>query len=132
MIPEVADLVGKPFAHCGRGPDAYDCFGITQEVFRRLGIALEWPPADLFEKSEHELIIEGLAAFPNELVTTGPFGPGDVIIMGTNENLHHMAPMVTHKHCLHVSKTSAGVHLTSIESLRRLGYGHMEVRRWLG
>lgn len=32
-----ADLVGKPFLRGGRGPDAYDCWGVLQCVLRRLG-----------------------------------------------------------------------------------------------
>ncbi len=32
-----ADLIGKPFAYGGRGPDSYDCFGLLLELQRRLG-----------------------------------------------------------------------------------------------
>ncbi len=35
-----SDLLGKPFKDGGRGPDAYDCYGLAQEVFRRHGIEL--------------------------------------------------------------------------------------------
>lgn len=35
------DLIGKPFAYGGRGPDVYDCYGLALEVKRRLG---EVPP----------------------------------------------------------------------------------------
>lgn len=34
---DVSDLVGKPFAEFGRGPDAFDCYGLVLEVSRRLG-----------------------------------------------------------------------------------------------
>ena len=34
---EYADLVGKPFRDGGRGPDAYDCWGLAKEVFTRAG-----------------------------------------------------------------------------------------------
>lgn len=37
-----ADLIGKPYAHGGRGPEAYDCFGLFAELCRRRGLAL--PP----------------------------------------------------------------------------------------
>lgn len=39
MTP-VTDLIGKPFADGGRGPDAFDCWGLCLEVFRREGIIL--------------------------------------------------------------------------------------------
>jgi NlpC/P60 family len=32
-----ADMVGKQFADGGRGPDVYDCWGVLQEVLRRMG-----------------------------------------------------------------------------------------------
>lgn len=32
------DLIGKPFADGGRGPDAFDCFGLHLEIRRRLGL----------------------------------------------------------------------------------------------
>jgi cell wall-associated NlpC family hydrolase len=31
------DLIGTPFAYGGRGPDAYDCYGLALEIKRRLG-----------------------------------------------------------------------------------------------
>lgn len=36
----VDDLIGIPFVDGGRGPDAYDCWGLALEVFRRSGINL--------------------------------------------------------------------------------------------
>lgn len=35
------DLIGKPFAYGGRGPDSYDCYGLVMELCRALdGIAI--------------------------------------------------------------------------------------------
>ena len=34
------DLLGKPYRHLARGPDAYDCYGLLLEVFRRRGIVI--------------------------------------------------------------------------------------------
>ncbi len=39
-MTDLSDLVGKPFADGGRGPDAYDCWGLVCEVFKRYGIEL--------------------------------------------------------------------------------------------
>jgi cell wall-associated NlpC family hydrolase len=33
-----ADLLGKPFADGGRGPDSFDCVGLAIEVQRRRGL----------------------------------------------------------------------------------------------
>lgn len=35
-----SDLIGKPFSDKGYGPDAYSCYGLAWEVFRRFGIDL--------------------------------------------------------------------------------------------
>lgn len=40
MQATISDLLGKPFTDGGRGPDAYDCWGLACEVFRRYGIEL--------------------------------------------------------------------------------------------
>jgi cell wall-associated NlpC family hydrolase len=34
------DLIGKPFKDGGRGPDVYDCWGLTREIFKRYGYDL--------------------------------------------------------------------------------------------
>ena len=34
------DLIGLPFKHRGRGPDAYDCYGLVLEIHERQGIIL--------------------------------------------------------------------------------------------
>ena len=35
------DLIGKPFAYHGRGPDSYDCLGLVMEIFKRNNIPIE-------------------------------------------------------------------------------------------
>ena len=34
------DLIGVSFAYGGRGPDAYDCYGLVMECHRRLGVTI--------------------------------------------------------------------------------------------
>ena len=47
--PNLSDLVGKPFEDRGRGPDTYDCLGLTIEVFKRFGIP--FPNYDISAKA---------------------------------------------------------------------------------
>jgi len=42
---DVSDLIGIPFLRGGRGPDAFDCFGLVREVQRRRGIELPDAPS---------------------------------------------------------------------------------------
>jgi cell wall-associated NlpC family hydrolase len=36
----VNDLIGKAFADGGRGPEAFDCYGVLREVYRRHGVEI--------------------------------------------------------------------------------------------
>ena len=35
------DLIGKKFEYGGRGPNSYDCYGLTMEVCKRFGIKIK-------------------------------------------------------------------------------------------
>jgi cell wall-associated NlpC family hydrolase len=42
-----SDLLGKPFLYGGRGPDAYDCYGLAVELYKREGLNLpDYPSKD--------------------------------------------------------------------------------------
>lgn len=35
--PDYLDLLGLPYVRGARGPDAFDCYGLAKEMFRRAG-----------------------------------------------------------------------------------------------
>ncbi len=35
------DLIGKPFEHGANGPSSFDCYGLSKEIYRRLGKNIE-------------------------------------------------------------------------------------------
>ncbi len=39
-VPNYTDLLGKPFEYGGRGPDAFDCYGLAVELYRRAAMVL--------------------------------------------------------------------------------------------
>lgn len=39
-VPNYTDLLGKPWRRDARGPDAYDCYGLGVELYRRVGLVL--------------------------------------------------------------------------------------------
>lgn len=61
----VAELLGLPYALGGRGPEAFDCYGLVREFHRRRG--LELPPGDTEE-----------AVAPHFVAVAQP-QPGDVV-----------------------------------------------------
>lgn len=56
-----SDLIGKPFKYFGRGPDAYDCYGLALEIYKRIGRPLPDYTSSESSKIQSELFIEGLA-----------------------------------------------------------------------
>jgi len=40
VLPYHIDLLGKPFEYGARGPDAFDCYGLACELYRRSGLQL--------------------------------------------------------------------------------------------
>lgn len=52
---EYKDLVGKAYRNGGRGNDAYDCWGLVIEIYRRQGITLNDYPIS-FDNSTEENI----------------------------------------------------------------------------
>lgn len=64
---QVNDIIGKPFKDGGRGPDAYDCWGLVMEVFRRQGIELPDYGKDTHSNESERIsgIIKLLAASDN-------------------------------------------------------------------
>lgn len=55
---KIDDLIGKQYAIRGRGPEAYDCFGLFAELCRRRGLVL--PPEP--QLSDDRDIADAIAA----------------------------------------------------------------------
>jgi cell wall-associated NlpC family hydrolase len=56
-----ADLIGLPFRPLARGPEAYDCWGVFLEIFRRRGIVIpDWTYPD-DEGAHADALLAGLA-----------------------------------------------------------------------
>ena len=50
---DVSDLIGLPWSNKGRGPESYDCWGLSMEVLRRFGVAL--PDYDVDAAARHAI-----------------------------------------------------------------------------
>lgn len=57
------DLIGKPYRRGGRGPDAYDCFGLLIEVCRRSNITLPNEPTGPTPEDNHRAFLQGVDLF---------------------------------------------------------------------
>lgn len=117
-----ADLIGKPFAHGGRGPDAYDCVGLQMELQRRRGLNL---PAYLSDPDElHRQIADGgVLSDAHRLASREP---GCVVLMrSSGVAARHLGGMVDAYRMLHANEDT---HTVIVENLDRSLWG----RRVLG
>lgn len=76
---DVSDLVGKPFAEFGRGPEAFDCYGLVIEVSRRLG--RPFPDYGSLPAAS-EACIRRIEERSGELSPVASPEVGDVVLMG--------------------------------------------------
>lgn len=58
------DLLDKPFALNGRGPDVYDCFGLVAEIYRRkYGIVPPGAPTPLLALDQESVVSQTLPQY---------------------------------------------------------------------
>lgn len=60
---QYTDLLGKPFQYGGRGPIAYDCYGLAIELQRRRGVALPDFGSAVQRHVIHRMIMDGRSSF---------------------------------------------------------------------
>jgi cell wall-associated NlpC family hydrolase len=60
-IADVQDLIGKPYQLGARGPDAFDCWGLCAEVYRRGGIVLPEFRAECMTHAQRAALVDDLA-----------------------------------------------------------------------
>ena len=88
-----ADLIGKQYKKDGRGPDAFDCYGVCIEVCKRVGINLP----------EFENLLDEARLF--QKVTD--IKAGDLVLMNTGE--HHVGVMIDSQNLIHTSSQIGSV-----------------------
>jgi NlpC/P60 family len=62
------DLIGKPYVHGARGPDAFDCWGLCAEVYRRAGITLPDYRVEHLTHDQTRALVRGLAVDHGEWI----------------------------------------------------------------
>jgi cell wall-associated NlpC family hydrolase len=67
---------GKPYAYGAAGPNAFDCSGLVQYVYRTLGVSLPRTAETQYEATAR--------------VAVGAQRPGDLIFFGTPGSIYHV------------------------------------------
>lgn len=128
-IKIINHLVGSPFEWGGRGPVAYDCWGLVIEVLRIAGHPIPgyWIAHDQARAAK---IMEEQVALSSWSLVSGSPEPFDVAAMSRNRVVHHVG-IVTPFGILTTTKELGAVH-ESEAKLRQQGHQRLEYYRWVG
>ncbi len=102
-----SDLIGKPFADFARGPDAFDCYGLVIEVFKRSGYSFPDHGSLVYMASRQ--IADKIAGYLSDFQKITRPEVLDIVLMWREFPgvVDHMGVMVERGYFLHT--TGAGV-----------------------
>ena len=132
MSTDLRDWVGLPFAWCGRGPEAYDCWTIVQGYLAAHGLTL--PNYDYYAGDYEGVakIAAWASAMPQWQRVEGEPEPLDVVLMGSNERLHHLGVVVEPDRVLHTAERTGSL-IQRLSLLTRVSpYRQWRAYRWVG
>lgn len=103
--PNYIDLLGKPFEYGGRGPDAFDCYGLAVELCRRAGITLPDYASDPDPAFQGNGFLHGAEHYFDRVTQPGPL---DIILFQVMPRyITHCGVYVGHGRFVHIlQKTS--------------------------
>lgn len=109
------DLIGKLFEDGGRGPDGFDCWGLSIEVFRRYGIAL--PDYKICCEDASRIDGQIKDAQPRWTKFDGPLPVPCLVVMRFNSPVfcNHTGVYIGEGKFIH-TRERIGVNIDSIES----------------
>lgn len=91
----IQDLIGKKYLRNGRGPDAYDCYGLVIEIARRMGKTVKDMASCDRTEIERQVSTLGLVRIdaPSEWCVVETVGPDGglhlgVVLPGLRQMIH--------------------------------------------
>lgn len=113
----MTDLLGKKFKYGGRGPDAYDCYGLAMEVFKRYGKDI--PDYGFSDKREsiHLLIEEFSKQWEKVSI---PLFPSIVTFYIHRPYISHIGVVISRDKFIHILEQSS----VTIERLSQLEWNN--------
>lgn len=127
MLGSCKDLIGAPFRWGARGPDAYDCFGLLREAYKRVnGIEI---PDDFNECQTIEI---ASALLGNGLVTTAwvevEEGTCRGVLIRVKRYAAHVGFILPDGRLLHTWEDSGGACCENLDHWRRRIIGYYDYR----
>ena len=110
----IKDLIGKPFIDGGRGPDAYDCWGVCIEALSRIGYQLPDYPISAMDKVSISAAIQVEKQAWQEIADPQS---GCVVVMrlGSHTLINHCGVYIGQGRMIHI-RDKTGVVIERIES----------------
>ena len=107
-VPTYTDLLGKPFEYGGRGPDTFDCYGLSVELYRRAGLQLPDYASSDNNEAQGAGFADGAARFFRRVAMPEPM---DIITFQVVPRfITHCGVYVGHGRFIHImSKISVAV-----------------------
>ena len=102
-MDKYADLIGVPFEYGGRGPEAYDCYGLVKKLHHDDGIIL--PD---YKSPTEGASITALMMSETRLWEECPIAPGRTLLFRVPGNLH-VGYLISSDRFIHTWERSGGV-----------------------
>lgn len=113
-VGDWADLIGKPFRYGGRGPDAFDCYGLVAEMRRRSGLAV---PDYISPRNDEE--IAALIATNVPLWVPCELRPGALVALRLGRFVSHVGFALSETQIIHAWQRTGGVTVEPIAAWQR-------------
>lgn len=115
---ELAELVGTPFVYGGRGPDAFDCYGLLMHLHALRGVAL--PD---YRSPTDQATISALLASQLPLWERCPSAPGAAVAFRIGRLVTHCGMVLDDDHFIHTWEGSGGVCIERLSDWKDRIYG---------
>jgi cell wall-associated NlpC family hydrolase len=117
------DLIGVPFAWNGRGPDAFDCYGLVMHLFRtEQGVTLpDFGESRPTTQAETALLMQN--SLPRWTRLDGP-ERGCVVYMRIHGAGSHVGYVIDPRRFIHVWQDSGGVCIERLGDWQRRVVGY--------
>jgi peptidoglycan DL-endopeptidase CwlO len=93
-------FLGKPYVWGGSGPNAFDCSGFTQYVYKAFGVGLPHQAKSQYGKGQ--------------AVSTNNLAPGDLVFFNTYGSLSHVGLYIGGGKFIHAGNSRTGVIISSL------------------